>query len=752
MSVYNTQPQLLDQSVKSILSQSYEDFEFVIVDDGSDTITKEALARYDDPRIVMIRHGRNLGLARSLNEALQKARGVFIARQDADDVSLPKRIEAQVNFLDNHPKVGLLGTWYEVIDQTGKRLSTVRNPTDDKTLRDELHRKNCFMHGTVMMRRDVLDEVGGYRLLPVAQDYDLWLRLIERCEVANLPESLFEWRLNLTSVSVQKAALQARYALLSQEMALERQKTGEDSFDKNTKDSKLRLILADNVGDNPWGFDVKERAIPYLVLAGSLFNYGAPLQAFWCGMKGLREDPWNRNVWMLLLKRPLRWIAARFVKGNKVKASSTPIVLAIGPWSLQEPTCQRLQLAPLRCLARSGLRVHFLTFERPGFKGSKEDVARWQDELKADGITWHPLPYHHRPLILSKILDGLLALWVGWRLIMSESVVYVHGRSVFPGIIAGILGWITRRPVLYELDASISEERVDVGLWRRGSLVYRVTRLCERWVPMMANEMIVLSKRHADRLKKEGVHIPITVLPSCTDTEIFIRDQANRTEIRNSLNWTDQLVIVYSGSLGGWYRFEEMADFMSRLCASRPRTHWLCLVNDDHNRARRIAEEHGVPPEALTVRSVPVKDVPRWLSACDLAISFIRAGTSKFASSPTKFAEFLSCGIPILSTAGVGDTEALLKDPHAGYVVTDLNANQYSDAIKWIDWVAKRLEISSAVCRRIACEQLSLHPRSENTYLSIYQRLTGAAQNVVRSEAVKQAVPTRSQEVMDHVR
>ena len=209
MSVYNGQ-RYLREAVESILNQSFRDFEFIIVDDGSTDGTWRIVNSYDDARLVLVRNERNIGLTRSLNKGLKLARGEYIARMDADDISHPERLENQVAFLEQNGDVGLVGVWYEKIDNKG-RVFDVRKLAviHDEILRYLLH-ENHFAHSAVMFRRHCLDKVGLYgENLPYAQDYDLWLRISRHFKLANLPVVLHQWRHNIRSgISLHKRAEQ----------------------------------------------------------------------------------------------------------------------------------------------------------------------------------------------------------------------------------------------------------------------------------------------------------------------------------------------------------------------------------------------------------------------------------------------------------------------------------------------------------------------------------------------------------------
>src|SRR5262245_17519250 len=182
-------------AVESALGQTLGDLEVIVVDNGSTDATADVLASFRDPRLRIERRAR-AGLTRSLNRALELARAPLLARLDADDVALPERLARQRQFLEAHPDVGLLGTGAREIDPTGREVRIVRPPAEDQAIRRALIRANPFVHSSVVMRRAAVDRVGRYDpSFPVAQDYDLWMRLARVTRLANLPEPLVIRRL-----------------------------------------------------------------------------------------------------------------------------------------------------------------------------------------------------------------------------------------------------------------------------------------------------------------------------------------------------------------------------------------------------------------------------------------------------------------------------------------------------------------------------------------------------------------------------
>jgi glycosyltransferase involved in cell wall biosynthesis len=205
MSVRDGAPWVRD-AVQSVLAQSAPDLELIVIDDGSTDATPDLLAALSEPRLRVERQ-RAQGLTRSLNRALALARAPLLARLDADDLALPERLARQREFLEVHADVGLLGAAAREVDPSGREVRLVSPPREDHAIRRALIRANPFVHSSVMMRRRSLDEVGGYdEALPVAQDYDLWMRLSRVTRLANLPAPLVVRRLLPGRVSAAREA------------------------------------------------------------------------------------------------------------------------------------------------------------------------------------------------------------------------------------------------------------------------------------------------------------------------------------------------------------------------------------------------------------------------------------------------------------------------------------------------------------------------------------------------------------------
>lgn len=195
MSVYNGEP-YLRKAIDSILNQTFTDFEFIIINDGSTDSTAHVLRKYAqrDDRIRIVDQA-NSGLTKSLNRAVSLSRGEWIARQDADDISMATKLEKQLAFLADHPEVGVLGTAVKTINSESKVTSIGWHEVEDADIRFKLLRNNSFAHGSMMFSMIIFKRAGGYdESLEYTQDYDLWWRMSRYTRLANLPEPLYCWR------------------------------------------------------------------------------------------------------------------------------------------------------------------------------------------------------------------------------------------------------------------------------------------------------------------------------------------------------------------------------------------------------------------------------------------------------------------------------------------------------------------------------------------------------------------------------
>ncbi len=214
MPVYNG-AEYLREAIDSVLNQTFADFQFIIIDDGSTDGTAAILAEYEcKDRRLCIHRQTHQGVIATLNKGLELAQGKYIARMDADDMSLPERLAKQVDFLESHPDVGVLGTGVQIMDGAGNTFHRLRFATQHGVLRWCLCFFNPIVHPTVMMRRHIVARAGGYSAeMEHVEDYDLWRRLSCMTRLSNLPAVLLHLRKHDANISNVQASEQRRFSV-----------------------------------------------------------------------------------------------------------------------------------------------------------------------------------------------------------------------------------------------------------------------------------------------------------------------------------------------------------------------------------------------------------------------------------------------------------------------------------------------------------------------------------------------------------
>ena len=264
----------LQDSVKSILAQTYTNFEFLIIDDGSTDNSLELLRSFEatDKRVKLISR-KNRGLGATQHELCTAAQGTYVAQLDQDDVAFPDRLARQVAYLIEHPDVVCVGTAYQIIDSRDRLLTTLSPPTDDAEIQLLNLQGHCaILHPSAMMRKSALDTVGGYdAVFNTAVDIDLWLRLGELGKLANMPDALVQYRLHENSASERVGEIQTKEARMACERAALRRGIA-PCFEayrawRPTKDRASRYAFMIQYGWWAWNSGQRLTAIIYAIKA-----------------------------------------------------------------------------------------------------------------------------------------------------------------------------------------------------------------------------------------------------------------------------------------------------------------------------------------------------------------------------------------------------------------------------------------------------------------------------------------------------
>ena len=180
----------VEGAIRSILAQTFEDFELLVINDGSTDDTRRVVDAFKDSRMRIFHLPQNVGRSEARNAGLAKARAPYVAMIDADDLAYPERVERQFIFMEQNPRIALCGAWAHVEDEKGHRIEW-RQPLTNEEIRHSIVRSNTFIHCTVLARKSVLEKLGGFnKRFEPAEDYDLYLRITSQYPVANLPSVL----------------------------------------------------------------------------------------------------------------------------------------------------------------------------------------------------------------------------------------------------------------------------------------------------------------------------------------------------------------------------------------------------------------------------------------------------------------------------------------------------------------------------------------------------------------------------------
>jgi glycosyltransferase involved in cell wall biosynthesis len=404
-------------------------------------------------------------------------------------------------------------------------------------------------------------------------------------------------------------------------------------------------------------------------------------------------------------------------------------VLYISYNGMLDPLGQSQVIPYLRELSGEGVRFTLLSFERAGAfeQDGLEKCYQLERQLAEYGIEWHRLRYHRRPSLPATVYDILAGISCGQNLVRRNDIEMVHARSTVPAVIALGLKKLFGIKMIFDVRGLLADEYVDAGHWRKEGIKYRLTKSLELSCLGASDGLVTLTERIWSIIETwPEVHargVAHQVIPCCVDLERFRFDAAARTQRRAELRLEDRLVLVYSGSVGGWYLTEDMIGFFEAMLSERPNAHFLCLITNGQGKVEALLKERGVAPSSYTIKSVASEDVASYLSASDAGIAFIKPCFSKFASSPTKNAEYLACGLPLIINSGIGDSDSLIRSEGIGALVNDLTRVEYVAAETTIHGMLEDAEQARRRSREVAERLFDVSRIGLERYATLYDEV-----------------------------
>jgi len=404
-------------------------------------------------------------------------------------------------------------------------------------------------------------------------------------------------------------------------------------------------------------------------------------------------------------------------------------VLYVSYDGMTDPLGQSQVIPYLVGLSKLGCEIHILSAEKTiNFEINNERI---KNSLDANGIFWHPVNYTKKPPVISTVLDIFKLLRKAEKLHKTNNFEIIHCRSYISAFIGLSLKKKYGVKFLFDMRGFYADERLDGGLWPQSNPLYRIVykyfKTKEKDFLSNADYVVSLTSNGKNIIKNDfGFrYLPIEVIPCCADVNHF---NYNNVDVATKNKYICELglsnadfVLLYLGSLGTWYMPEEMLKFFSVLKNKMSNAKFLIITRDDPSLIYSLAEKFDLKSEDILIHPANYPDIPALISLANLAIFFIKPVFSKKASSPTKLAELLGMGIPVICNSSVGDLDIFFKEYELGILIKEFTEEEYLNTVERIEELKN---IPKEQLRQIACNLFSLDEGIKK-YFNIYKNLTG---------------------------
>jgi glycosyltransferase involved in cell wall biosynthesis len=385
----------------------------------------------------------------------------------------------------------------------------------------------------------------------------------------------------------------------------------------------------------------------------------------------------------------------------------------------------------LRGLAKRGIEFDLVSFELPD--ADEDAIEDLRASLSASGIRWSPLRRRRDTRLRVKVLESSHGVVRAFATAAARRPTIVHGRGYLPTAIADVIATtIPGAKLLFDCRGMLADEYVDAGHWTTARPEYRLVKRFERRAFHRAEGVVVLTEALRRWLTEQawlGPKTTIETIPTCVDLDRFRFDADARNTLRAELGVEDRTVIVYSGSLSALYRVPDMARFVGvvKRRASR-KVAFLVLTPSPADELVKLAAEHGLDEDEIVVRRAKAAEMPGYLSAADLGLAFGTTCFARMGCSPTKLAEYLACGVPVVGNSDFGDQGALAGETSCCVLVPSFDDDVLVAAADRILSIA-HLPLSERVARgrRVADARFGLEAIGIERYERLYRTLTRSA-------------------------
>lgn len=380
---------------------------------------------------------------------------------------------------------------------------------------------------------------------------------------------------------------------------------------------------------------------------------------------------------------------------SAILIKKTTNILFISYDGMTDPLGQSQVLPYLIKLSKSGYSFNLISCEKKDkFKINKSKINSICND---NNIKWHPLHYSEGIPIISALINIRKIKIKTAEICANQSIMMIHARSYIPAIIALESKEKLGTKFLFDMRGFWPDERVDGKIWDISKFpfkqVYQYFKKKEIQFIEKADHIISLTNNAKEEIKRwehtQNKKVEISVIPCCADLNHFKYDNISTKQIdkfRKKLNIsTDDFILTYLGSIGSWYLLEEMLDFFKILLQTKPNAKFLFITKDSRESVLKTVRLKGISEKSILITPSEREELPSLLSLSTASIFFITPTYSKKASSPTKMAELLAMGIPIICNANVGDSNYFLNLENCGTLISKLNENHYRNAISKLD-------------------------------------------------------------------
>jgi len=382
---------------------------------------------------------------------------------------------------------------------------------------------------------------------------------------------------------------------------------------------------------------------------------------------------------------------------------------------LLEPLGQSQVFSYLRGLSQEH-HITLITYEKDEDWADTQRVVNLRVECEGLGIRWLPQRFRPRPKLIAPAISMVRMMWIVAREVRRQRVRLIHARSYIPAAVALVVSRLTGVPFLFDMRALWPEELITAGRLRRGSMLHKAMVVSERACLRQAGGVVSLTHAAVEHLRhmypEDLAGQTLAVIPTCADLDRFV--PASRPSA--------QRVIGCLGTvMSGWFRLDWLAAFLAVAAKRDPELRFELTTRDDPEQVHTALGVDAKLQSCLSIAPSPSERVHEVLQGQMASVMFFTQGLSKLGSSPTRMAEILGCGLPVVANEGVGDVAQIIRAHRVGVLISGPSESEMNAAWDELEQLLKDPELGVR-CRKAAEEYFSLEAGTA-AYLGLYKQI-----------------------------